>query len=557
MLKFNLTILFSFICLTEAQTTSRSSTQTTTKLTITSRITTPTITTTVLNPSISTMSSSNVKDINPNLNVIYWEKCGLNGRTKITKIFQSSSGSSNQHQLSYNPLTNSFNYRLVQSNSTIANELNIPLTFKIDGLIILFSFTQIDTISIYFGCPNYSNGFSSLYINAPGINQISRLDLISQDALLFSSFKDALTTFGCNSKQTIQSGSILYFPYIQSSLDILPIFQFYFNESKFSLNLNTKNGNIYLNTTDNSINIQLTSKPILNNEVYFYFTEESLQIYDSCDSIGRNRSTSLYSISLFNFDKLIIETSLKYKLGNGVISSLLNTFCSVQIKIDNIDDSIRLYQTYLPSNDILNQIEQFRSFLTSGLNNNLGIEELIQNEPKILFLSRDNNVDKQFFYRGIQDYINGFSDGQFNFWLGLDLLNKATNSNNYKLRIEAETKYGNIYEEYSYFKVGNKSNNFKIEINDITVKEGYSFDSIDGFTFSTFDFGDSRYLASIYFAGFWFSASSSGNQSNITCLTCLINDNNGTIFVQMAGYEKIEANLLKMYLIVRNYIFYI
>ena len=95
------------------------------------------------------------------------------------------------------------------------------------------------------------------------------------------------------------------------------------------------------------------------------------------------------------------------------------------------------------------------------------------------------------------------------------------------------------------------SSKFRIEIDDISVKQGFSFNSINGFTFSTFDFGDNRYLASVYFAGFWFSSSFS--KSNKTCLTCLFTDNNGAIFVQMAGYELIEAYMLKMYLVVRKF----
>jgi hypothetical protein len=417
------------------------------------------------------------------------------------------------------------------------NEQIFDLPINIDGITIFFLFDELDTISVYFGCPNPSTGTTSIDINAPGISQIKSVELV-EDSWLFASFRDLLATFGCKFRQTVQSGSLIYFPSVESTLENLPLISYNLNDVSYSLVLN-RDGNIYMNGT--GAYAKLNTKTLrLNSDIYLYFRNDTIELYDSC-TVDRNQSLGSWFVPVRG--KFSIETSLENRIGTGSVQVLLDAFCAIQriSKSQILDNSVRFYQSFLPSSDSLQQIERFKSFLTIG---NLGIDQLIQNEPRILIASR-SNPKPEFFNRGIQDYIKGFSDGQNNTWIGLDLLNKVTQSGNYILRVEADTEYGKISEEYSFFRVGNRSSDFKIELDNIIIRDGYHFNSINENTFSTYDFGNNRFLAAQYSGGFWFSS----NQSihNVSCFTCQ-NENN-TFSVSLAGNEDLRAFNFKLYLI--------
>ena len=382
-IKLNLVILaLYFCCQINAQTTTRASTRLPTTTTTSFKTTTTTSTTT--RPTTVSTAQSNIRDFNSTSNVIYWEKCGLEARTRIVTIFQSS-GNSNQHQFLYNPFSNSFIYRIVQVNQNLTlNEQSFELPFSIDGKTIFLLFDELDTINVYFGCPNSVSGSSSISINAPGISQVRSLELV-QDSWLFPSFRDLLATFGCKSRMTAQSGSLIYFPSVQSSLENLPLISYNLYDVQYSLVLN-RDGNVYLNGT--GAYAKLNTRTLkMNSDIYFYFRNGTLELYDTCTT-DRNQSLGVWFVPING--KFSIETSLEYEIGNGAVKVLLDAFCLIQrtSKSQILDDSVRLYQTYLPLNDILQQIEQFKSFLTIV---NIGIDQLIQNEPKILIASRSNS----------------------------------------------------------------------------------------------------------------------------------------------------------------------
>ena len=94
----------------------------------------------------------------------------------------------------------------------------------------------------------------------------------------------------------------------------------------------------------------------------------------------------------------------------------------------------------------------------------LNFGQLVENEPKILIASRDH-AEPEFFYKSISHYINGFSDGQANFWIGLDTLHKVTTKHEYKLRVVAYTNNNiEFVEEYLVFNVGNKSEGWRLNV---------------------------------------------------------------------------------------------
>ncbi|CAF0946436.1 unnamed protein product, partial [Brachionus calyciflorus] len=117
-----------------------------------------------------------------------------------------------------------------------------------------------------------------------------------------------------------------------------------------------------------------------------------------------------------------------------------------------------------------------------------------------------------FWYRGIEDYRSGFSDGNMNFWIGLDILNKITQTYNYKLRIE--TMDGFYVEEYAVFKVGSDTQKFLLTVSNPIIFNRNGFANHNNIQFSAHNFGPDTSLAFHSSSGFWF------RPTNYFCQTC-------------------------------------
>ena len=69
------------------------------------------------------------------------------------------------------------------------------------------------------------------------------------------------------------------------------------------------------------------------------------------------------------------------------------------------------------------------------------------------------------FYRGWQDYKNGFGNLTSEFWLGLDKINRLTSRKHKKLRIDMEDFTGNTtYAEYDFFSVASERQKYKLDL---------------------------------------------------------------------------------------------
>ncbi|OPL21768.1 fibrinogen-related protein, partial [Mytilus galloprovincialis] len=76
---------------------------------------------------------------------------------------------------------------------------------------------------------------------------------------------------------------------------------------------------------------------------------------------------------------------------------------------------------------------------------------------------QDGKVD---FYRGWEEYENGFGNLKSEFWLGNDKLYKLTSRGQYELRVNLEDFNGDkAYAKYSNFYIGDKSTNYKLTAN--------------------------------------------------------------------------------------------
>lgn len=83
---------------------------------------------------------------------------------------------------------------------------------------------------------------------------------------------------------------------------------------------------------------------------------------------------------------------------------------------------------------------------------------------------KDGSVD---FYRGWQDYKNGFGELTGEFWLGLDNIHQLTRygKQNY-LRVDLENV---LFAEYSNFAVDNETNKYKLTVGGYNGKRKFKF----------------------------------------------------------------------------------
>ena len=74
----------------------------------------------------------------------------------------------------------------------------------------------------------------------------------------------------------------------------------------------------------------------------------------------------------------------------------------------------------------------------------------------------DGSVD---FYRGWQDYKQGFGNLSGEYWLGLDKIHRMTNISQNELRIDMEDISGNsAYAHYDLFTVGSENEKYRLDI---------------------------------------------------------------------------------------------
>ncbi|XP_046846856.1 ryncolin-1-like [Xenia sp. Carnegie-2017] len=92
------------------------------------------------------------------------------------------------------------------------------------------------------------------------------------------------------------------------------------------------------------------------------------------------------------------------------------------------------------------------------------------------------------FYRGWQDYKNGFGNLSSEFWLGLDKIHRLTNVTNNKLRINLEDTSGNKrYAEYDHFSVKNEKQKYELKIGKYSGTAKDSLGLHNGMKFTTKD----------------------------------------------------------------------
>ena len=116
----------------------------------------------------------------------------------------------------------------------------------------------------------------------------------------------------------------------------------------------------------------------------------------------------------------------------------------------------------------------------------------------------DGSVD---FYKGWNDYEDGFGSLTGEYWLGLEKLHRLTRNGDWTLRVELEDFYGNVtYAEYSDFSIGDNSTYYRLSFEEYRGIAGDSLKYYADAAFSTFDEDrdtKNKFNCAQYFQGAW------------------------------------------------------
>ncbi|XP_046863628.1 ficolin-2-like [Xenia sp. Carnegie-2017] len=123
------------------------------------------------------------------------------------------------------------------------------------------------------------------------------------------------------------------------------------------------------------------------------------------------------------------------------------------------------------------------------------------------------------FYRGWQDYKNGFGNLASEFWLGLDKINGLTSRTKNRLRIDMEDFTGNTaYAEYDFFSVPSERQKYKLALGTYSGTAGDSFTFHKGMAFSTKDSDNNKTsmnCANEYNGAWWYKNCHASNLNGI------------------------------------------
>ncbi|XP_052680625.1 ficolin-1-like [Crassostrea angulata] len=125
----------------------------------------------------------------------------------------------------------------------------------------------------------------------------------------------------------------------------------------------------------------------------------------------------------------------------------------------------------LPSGEVLSKSVTIdgQTFLTNCINTSGHVWTMIQRRM-------DGSVN---FYRGWNDYKNGFGDVDSEFWIGLDNIRRLVQSGYTVLRVELEDGMASAFAEYNSFSIAGEEDNYRILVH------GYSGTAGDGISCST------------------------------------------------------------------------
>ena len=111
------------------------------------------------------------------------------------------------------------------------------------------------------------------------------------------------------------------------------------------------------------------------------------------------------------------------------------------------------------------------------------------------------------FFRGWEDYKNGFGHLTGDFWLGNEKIHKITTSGPYELRVELVYKRKSVYAQYGRFSIGDERSGYALTVGEYRGTAGNSLWRNNGRKFSTRDRDNdisSSHCAKIHQGAWWY-----------------------------------------------------
>nr|XP_039260839.1 microfibril-associated glycoprotein 4-like [Styela clava] len=122
----------------------------------------------------------------------------------------------------------------------------------------------------------------------------------------------------------------------------------------------------------------------------------------------------------------------------------------------------------------------------------------------IVFQRRMDGTEN--FYRGWNDYVNGFGEKDREMWLGLETIHQLTKDGNYELRVDLEDFNGaTVYAKYGSFSISSASENYTLLVGEYNGTAGDSLTYHNNMEFSTKDSDNDQTSGScaITWSGAW------------------------------------------------------
>ncbi|XP_063591417.1 uncharacterized protein LOC134768527 [Penaeus indicus] len=129
---------------------------------------------------------------------------------------------------------------------------------------------------------------------------------------------------------------------------------------------------------------------------------------------------------------------------------------------------------------------------------------------------QENPPHQEDFYRTWGEYVDGFGDLTGEFWLGLDNIHALTTQTNYELRIDlADWDGATTWARYSTFLVGDRANNYQLQLGSYSGDAGNSFYYHNMMPFSTKDGPVKNDCPKTSHGGWWYNSCHYANLNGV------------------------------------------
>ncbi|GFR92128.1 fibrinogen-related protein 7-1 [Elysia marginata] len=162
-----------------------------------------------------------------------------------------------------------------------------------------------------------------------------------------------------------------------------------------------------------------------------------------------------------------------------------------------------------------------------------------------IVIQRRTNADVDF-YRGWEDFKNGFGDIRGNFWLGNENIHRITTSGHYELRVELVYQGKSAYARYGHFSIDDEANKYAISVSEYSGTAGDSMGYHNGHPFGTNDRDNDNHAtlncATRHNGGWWYN----------TCCRANLNgkwqagDWRGPLWYQLSGNLPVSYTEMKV-----------